>query len=178
MLPEVSFVGTLFRRCLTMATSLFSGFGPSGILRGCDAAETQGHDASRLEATEAAYKPPAHATPQAVCLNSAKQETTFRRLFRISRHRELLTPPGATMTSHLTDERAEIFLDTVKYLCSRYGNVGLSAGILEDGQTMGINVGTPGGSKEITTSQDTIFLISSMTKPIIALAVANIMGTS
>jgi CubicO group peptidase (beta-lactamase class C family) len=61
-------------------------------------------------------------------------------------------------------------LDTVSHLCKIYGNVGLSAGVLEGGETTDLDFRTFDGSD--STSQDTIFLISSMTKPIIALAVA------
>jgi hypothetical protein len=74
------------------------------------------------------------------------------------------------MSTTTEDLGSSFFLDTVSHLCKRYGNVGLSPGVLEGGETTKLNFGTSDGSDQ--TSQDTIFLISSMTKPIIALAVA------
>src|SRR5689334_12130492 len=67
---------------------------------------------------------------------------------------------------------SDFFLDTVNNLCSKYGNVGLAAGVLRDGETTAMNFGTSDGAQGHPTTKDTIFLISSMTKPIIALAVA------
>lgn len=76
------------------------------------------------------------------------------------------------MATTAADLGSGFFLHTIKNLCQRYGNVGLSAGIIEDEEITDLNFGTSDGFEGNTTSRDTIFLISSMTKPIIALAVA------
>ncbi|KAK1826797.1 beta-lactamase/transpeptidase-like protein [Podospora conica] len=75
------------------------------------------------------------------------------------------------MNTAAADLGSDFFSDTVNHLCSRYGNVGLSTGVLEGSQMTEHSFGTSDGDGS-PTSKDTIFLISSMTKPIIALAVA------
>ncbi|KAM7208336.1 Beta-lactamase/transpeptidase-like protein [Naviculisporaceae sp. PSN 640] len=52
---------------------------------------------------------------------------------------------------------------------SRYGNLGLSIGILKDGEQAFLNVGQAKIDGPLS-SNETVYLISSMTKPIIALA--------
>lgn len=59
------------------------------------------------------------------------------------------------------------------HLCSKYGTVGLSAGLLDDGNAAYFNTGTlelPGADAR-PASPDSMYLISSLTKPISALTV-------
>ncbi|KAK3349822.1 beta-lactamase/transpeptidase-like protein [Lasiosphaeria hispida] len=72
--------------------------------------------------------------------------------------------------------KSQAFSDTVNHLSSNYGNVGLSIGLLDGSDSVDMNFGTlqaasDGGDGE-TPTKDTVYLISSMSKPIIALAVA------
>lgn len=116
----------------------------------------------------------AHSSVRAICRDSMPpNDQVFRHRFFIPLRRapQLSTSPS-TMDTTAADLGSDFFMTTIKNLCERYGNVGLSAGIIEDGKTTDINFGTSDGFEGNTTSRDTIFLISSMTKPIIALAVA------
>ncbi|KAK4179130.1 putative beta-lactamase [Triangularia setosa] len=55
---------------------------------------------------------------------------------------------------------------------SESGNVGASIGLLEDGDYSFRNIGTRAANNDQSTTEDTIYLISSMTKPFLGLAVS------
>lgn len=157
-----------------MAASILSRahLGPAVGERGLNATHTP--SCSDVKSLSVESSPTAQPNVRVICRDSTprKDQTLRPRFFDPLRRASRCSTPASTMDTTAADLESDLFLNTVSHLCERYGNVGLSAGILEDGETTELNFGTSDGSEENPVSQDTIFLISSMTKPFIALALA------
>ncbi|KAK4444525.1 beta-lactamase/transpeptidase-like protein [Podospora aff. communis PSN243] len=68
-----------------------------------------------------------------------------------------------------------LFCDVAEQLCAKYGTVGLSAGMLDNGEYCHFNVGSldhPDDPNPRESTQHSMYLVSSLTKPIFALAIA------
>jgi CubicO group peptidase (beta-lactamase class C family) len=81
---------------------------------------------------------------------------------------------SASIATGGEDTHMRALVDVAQHLCTKYGTAGLSAGLLDHGKVAHVNIGTldlPGADAR-PTSPDSMYLISSMTKPIFALAVA------
>ncbi|KAK0708018.1 beta-lactamase/transpeptidase-like protein [Lasiosphaeris hirsuta] len=109
-----------------------------------------------------------------------KSNRLLRRL--TARSQELRLTPNTrqdnsgTMGAAPDTLRSQAFMDMVNHLSSNYGNVGLSVGHLDGSNSINMNFGTiqalnDGDCGEAPT-KDTVYMISSMSKPIIALAIA------
>ncbi|KAK0616992.1 beta-lactamase/transpeptidase-like protein [Immersiella caudata] len=92
-----------------------------------------------------------------------------------------LSEGGAATTDtptspRLTEEaRLRSLIAVAGHLCAKYGTVGLSAGMLDNGNTVHFNLGSldpPSEAAPRRTSRDSMYLVSSLTKPIFALAIA------
>ncbi|KAK0640829.1 beta-lactamase/transpeptidase-like protein [Cercophora newfieldiana] len=104
--------------------------------------------------------------------SSAKPMTMELSAAKPSQDSIVKTVLPASIPSNNAHMRATI--DVASHLCSKYGTVGLSAGLLDSGEISCFNIGTlelPGNASR-PTSQDSIYLVSSLTKPIFALAIA------
>lgn len=169
-------VGKLYIRCLTMASSLLSGVRPNNDPPGY--ASIGGPVLPDMNSFMPVEKP-SGPMPLNVPEANSTTNSSVRRLF--SRARSLGQPLSAPKTHDATPETmptpseallSPLFQQTVQQLCSKYGSVGLSAGFLDGSQTVDVNYGTRDGSPDTPTTRDTVYLISSMTKAITALAIA------
>ncbi|KAK0655414.1 beta-lactamase/transpeptidase-like protein [Cercophora newfieldiana] len=86
--------------------------------------------------------------------------------------------PNLETPDLLENERA--LSNVAHHLCSKYATVGLSAGLLDNGKTTHFNIGTlelPGADARAA-SPDSMYLVSSLTKPVFALAVTIMVNDS
>jgi len=197
-------VGELAARFLSFATSPLSVIHPErdGHAR-ATAKEDPGEKRHGVEVLPASYKSQDRPSNS----NSKKQEgrpvKPSNPLHRLFSRRQLpgepsaknsparmdspiSKPPGTEddpITSPMPSENAHSrsLIDVAEHLCSKYGTVGLSAGLLEGGNTFNFNIGSldlPGGAAGRPTSHDSMYLISSLTKPIFTLAAAIMVNDS